>query len=293
VLVLRDFVPNVVLDMIGKEKINHAFFVPAMIGFMLQMPNAQSVDLSSMKSIAYGASPISETVLRGAQALFKCNFVQFYGMTETAGAGTFLPPEAHDPAKGKLRSCGIAWPGVEVRVVDAQGNDVPITTGDQIHVGEVVMRSDIVMKGYYNKPEATADAIRNGWMHTGDAAYKDADGYFFIYDRVKDMIVTGGENVYPAEVENAMASHPDVADCACIGVPDEKWGEAVKGIVVLKQGATPNPDAIIAHCRERIANYKVPKSIDFVDAIPRNASGKILRRELREPYWRGRDRQVG
>jgi acyl-CoA synthetase (AMP-forming)/AMP-acid ligase II len=169
---------------------------------------------------------------------------------------------------------------------------LPISTRDQVHVGEIVMHSPMIMKGYYNKPDGTAETIRNNWLHTGDAAYRDADGYFFIYDRVKDMIVTGGENVYPAEVENAIFGHPDVADVAVIGVPDDKWGEAVKAIVVLKPGATGNSDSIITWARERVANYKVPKSVDFVQSIPRNPSGKILRRELRAPYWEGRTRMV-
>ncbi|MDX2235610.1 MAG: AMP-binding protein, partial [Hyphomonadaceae bacterium] len=223
-----------------------------------------------------------------AQARFGCGFLQFYGMTETVGAGTYLPPEAHDPAKGKLRSCGIPWPGVEVKVVDAEGAEMPVGA-----VGEIVIRAPIVMKGYFNKPDGTAEAIRNGWMHTGDAAYKDADGYFFIYDRVKDMIVTGGENVYPAEVENAVFGHPAVADVAVIGVPDDKWGEAVKAVVVLKPGESADEAAIIAWARERVAGYKAPKSVDFVSAIPRNPTGKVLRRELRKPYWEGRERMVG
>ena len=155
-----------------------------------------------------------------------------------------------------------------------------------------MIRSPVVMKGYWNKPDATAASIRDGWMRTGDAAYMDEDGYVFIYDRVKDMIVTGGENVYPAEVENALFGHPSIADAAVIGVPDDTWGEAVKAIVVLKPGAPPDVADIIAWARARIANFKAPKSVDFVDAIPRNLSGKILRRELREPYWKGRDRRV-
>jgi acyl-CoA synthetase (AMP-forming)/AMP-acid ligase II len=160
-------------------------------------------------------------------------------------------------------------------------------------VGEIVIRAPVVMKGYWNKPEATAETIRNGWLHTGDAAYQDEDGYIFIYDRVKDMIVTGGENVYPAEVENAIFGHPQVADVAVIGVPDEKWGEAVKAIVVAKAGETVDEASVIAWARERIAAYKAPKSVDVVAAIPRNPSGKILRRELRAPYWEGRTRMVG
>jgi acyl-CoA synthetase (AMP-forming)/AMP-acid ligase II len=159
-------------------------------------------------------------------------------------------------------------------------------------VGEVLIRSPVVMKGYWNKPDATAGAIRDGWMRTGDAAYMDYDGYVFIYDRVKDMIVTGGENVYPAEVENALFGHPAIADAAVIGVPDDLWGEAVKAVIVLKPGASRDEGDIIAWARARIAKFKAPKSVDFVDAIPRNITGKILRRELREPYWKGRDRRV-
>ncbi len=208
-------------------------------------------------------------------------------MTETCGAGTFLINVDHDPGRGKLRSCGAAWKGVELKIIAADGEEVP-----RGQVGEVVIRAPVVMKGYWNKPDATATAIRDGWMRTGDAAYMDEDGYVFIYDRVKDMIVTGGENVYPAEVENALFGHPSIADAAVIGVPDEAWGEAVKAIVVLKPGAPPDPADIIAWTRARIANYKTPKTVDFVDLIPRNLSGKILRRELREPYWKGRARRV-
>ena len=286
--ILKDLIPAVTLDLIERHKINHAFFVPAVIMMLLQAPEMANADLSSLKTVAYGASPIAEELLVKAQARFGCRFLQLYGMTETVGAATFLPPEAHDPAKGKLRSCGLAWPGIDVEIVDADGKALP--PGE---VGEIVIRAPVVMKGYWNKPEATAETIRDGWLRTGDAAYKDADGYFFIYDRVKDMIVTGGENVYPAEVENAIFGHPDVADVAVIGVPDEKWGEAVKAVIVAKPGCTIDPAAIIAHARERIANYKVPKTIDVVETIPRNPSGKILRRELRKPYWEGRERQVG
>jgi acyl-CoA synthetase (AMP-forming)/AMP-acid ligase II len=286
--ILRDISPAGLLDLIAREKINHAFLVPAVILMLLNTPEIAHADLSTLKTVAYGASPIAQDVLERAQARFGCSFLQFYGMTETVGAGTYLPAAAHDAAKGKLRSCGIPWPGVEVKVVDAHDNEVPLG-----EVGEIVIKAPIVMKGYFNKPDATAEAIRDGWMHTGDAAYQDKDGYFFIYDRVKDMIVTGGENVYPAEVENAVFGHPSVADVAVIGVPDDKWGEAVKAVVVLKPGAAADEGSIIAHAREKVAAYKVPKSIDFVDAIPRNPTGKVLRRELRKPYWAGRERMVG
>ncbi len=287
VIVLRDLVPATILHLIEQPQINHAFFVPAVILMLLQAPEIESVDLSSLKSLSYGASPISEELLKAAQARFGCDFLQFYGMTETTGAATYLPPEAHDPALGKLRSCGIPWPGIEIKIVDSQGAEAP--PGE---VGEIVIRGPILMAGYWNRPEDTAQTIRNGWLHTGDAAYKDSDGYIFIHDRVKDMIVSGGENIYPAEVENAIFGHPLVADVAVIGVPDERWGEAVKACVLLKPGAAADAGSILDWARARIAGYKVPKSIDFVDAIPRNASGKILRRELRKPYWDGRSRLV-
>jgi acyl-CoA synthetase (AMP-forming)/AMP-acid ligase II len=285
--IIIDAAPPLILDTIGKERVNHAFLAPALIQMLMQAPGIRGADLSSMRTLAYGASPISEDLLKRASARFGCEFIQLYGMTETCGAGTFLANAEHDPAKGKLRSCGVAWPGVELKIVAADGKEVP-----RGEVGEVVIRSPVVMKGYWNKPDATAASIRDGWMRTNDAAYMDEDGYVFIYDRVTDMIVTGGENVYPAEVENALFGHPAIADAAVIGVPDDTWGEAVKAVVVLNPGSLPDAADIIAWTRGRIANFKAPKSVDFVDAIPRNLSGKILRRDLREPYWKGRDRRV-
>ncbi len=285
--IMKTVDPVGVTKFVTDFKTENMFLVPAVIQFLIQIPGVDKIDFSPLKRVFYGASPISEEVLLKAKALLKCEFTQLYGLTETVGAGTFLDNDGHDPAKGKLRSCGKPYPGFEIRCVDAEGNDVP-----QGQVGEIVMRSASVMKGYWNKPEATAKAIVDGWFHTGDAGYFDADGYLFIYDRVKDMIVSGGENVYPAEVENALMSHPAIADAAVIGVPDEKWGEAVKGCVVLKKDANASADEIIAFCKTRIAGYKTPKSVDFVEALPRNPSGKILRRELREPYWAGKERRV-
>ncbi len=288
VVVLADFVPAVVLGMIGAERVAHMFAAPAMIQMLLQAPEAASIDVSSLKSIAYGASPISEAVLVAAQARFGCDFVQFYGMTETTGAGSFLSPAAHTP--DKLRSCGLAWPGLEVKVCGDAG-----PTGEEAGVGEVgqiAIRGAAVMKGYWNRPEATAETLIDGWLLTGDAGYRDAAGFLYMHDRVKDMIVTGGENVYPAEVENAIFGCPGVADVAVIGVPSDRWGEEVKAIIVPEPGRAPDPAEIVAWARERIAGYKVPKSVDFADALPRNASGKVLRRELRAKFWQGRDRAI-
>jgi len=286
-VIVRDVDPGQLLDFIPRFSINHAFFVPAMILFMLQHPAIADTDFSSLRRLYYGASPIAEEVLRRAKAVFDCAFFQLYGLTETAGAGACLPDHAHDPALGKLRACGLPYPGIDIAVVGPDGRSL---APDE--VGEIVIRAGVVMKGYWGRPEATAEAIRDGWFHTGDAGYFDADGYLFIHDRVKDMIVSGGENVYPAEVENAVFGHPEVADVAVIGVPDDRWGESVKAVVVLKPGAQASAEDIIAYTRTRIAGYKIPRSIDFVDVLPRNPSGKILRRELREPYWRGTTRQV-
>lgn len=287
-VILREIDPQLILRLIPEHKIAHAFWVPAVILMLTQQPNIRETDFSSLKQVFYGASPISEALLRDAVEIMGARFTQLYGLTETVGAGTFLPPEAHDPSWGKLRSCGVPWPGAVVRVVDGEGKPVP--TGD---VGEIVIKSGFVMKGYWNRPDATQDAVRGGFFHTGDAGYFDEDGFLYIHDRVKDMIVSGGENVYPAEVENAIFGAPGVADVAVIGVPDEKWGEAVKAIVVKKPGEDPSPESIIAWAKERIAGYKAPKSVDFIEALPRNPSGKILRKDLREPYWKGMMRRVG
>jgi acyl-CoA synthetase (AMP-forming)/AMP-acid ligase II len=285
-VILKDLVPADVLGVLERERVNHAFFVPAVIRALMQAPEMAATDLSAMKTLSYGASPIAEDLLRKAQARFGCGFIQFYGMTETTGAGAYLPPGAHEG--DKLRSCGIPWPGIDVKVVDPDGRET--RRGE---VGEIVIRSAVVMKGYWNRAQATAEAVAEGWMKTGDAAYQDEEGYFYIHDRMKDMIVTGGENVYPAEVENALSAHPDIADVAVIGVPDERWGEAVKAMVILRPGAAADAAAIIAWMRERLAGFKAPKTIDFIDAIPRNPSGKILRRELRAPFWENRGRMVG
>jgi len=287
VILVPEFRPADVLRLIEAERVAHVFLAPAMINMLLQAPEIETTDLSSLKTVAYGASPIGEAVLARAKQMFGCGFIQFYGMTETTGAGTYLPPDAH--VGELLRSCGRTWPTLQVRILDEAGNEAAVG-----EIGEITIKGDIVMAGYWNRPEATAETISDdGWLRTGDAGYRDADGYFFVHDRVKDMIVSGGENIYPAEVENAILGCPGVADAAVIGVPDERWGEAVKAIVVAAPGATPEPDEIIAWARTRIAGYKAPKSVDFVDVLPRNASGKILRRELRKPYWEGRARLVG
>jgi acyl-CoA synthetase (AMP-forming)/AMP-acid ligase II len=257
-----------------------------MIQMMLQDPASTGADFSSLLTIAYGASPIAEDVLRRARATFGCGFVQFYGMTESTGGGTYLSPRAHD-LPGKLTSCGEPWPATELAILDAEGREL----GDG-EIGEIAIRGGTVMREYWNRPDATAETVAGGWLHTGDVGYRDADGFYFVHDRIKDMIVSGGENVYPAEVESAIMGCPGVADVAVIGVPDDKWGEAVKALVVPAPGEQPDPAGIIAWARDRIAHFKAPKSVDFIAVLPRNPSGKVLRRELRAPYWEGRDRAV-
>jgi acyl-CoA synthetase (AMP-forming)/AMP-acid ligase II len=198
-----------------------------------------------------------------------------------------LPARDHVPGSPRLRACGKPIFGCELRIVDDKGKPCA-----PFEVGEILMKGRSVMKGYWNRPEATAEVIRDGWFHSGDAGYLDADGYLFIHDRVKDMIVSGGENVYPAEVESVLYSHPEVADVAVIGVPDERWGEAVKAIVVRRPGSSVSEEQLMDYCQGKVAGYKRPRSVDFAEALPRNPTGKILKRELRERYWKGRERQV-
>jgi long-chain acyl-CoA synthetase len=287
-VLLRDPDPTVILRSIPEYRITKAFVVPALLLFLLQNPQCRATDFSSLELIVYGASPAPVDLVRNACKVFGCGLAQVYGLTETTGAITYLPPEDHDEkVPGRLKSCGKPMTGIEMRVVDGLGNEV--ATGE---VGEIVTRSAQNMLGYWNQPEATRRAIRDDWFYTGDAGYFDADGYIYIYDRVKDMIISGGENIYPAEVESALFSHPAVADVAVIGIPDDKWGEAVKAFVVKRPGAEVTPEDLIAFARERIAHYKAPRSVDFVESLPRTPTGKILKRELRKPFWAGQERQV-
>lgn len=287
IVLVKDFSAADAIATMQRERVAQTFLAPALIGMMLNSPAIEGATFPALRTISYGASPIAEATLRRAREIFGCGFVQFYGMTESAGAGSTLSPGGHD-LPGALTSCGKPWPGVEMAIVDGDGRALPDGA-----IGEIAIRGDIVMKGYWKRPDATAETLAGGWLRTGDAGYRGADGLFFVHDRMKDMIVTGGENVYPAEVENAIAGCPGVADVAVIGVPDARWGEAVKALVVPATGEAPAPDAIIAWARERIAGYKAPKSIAFVAALPRNPSGKVLRRELRAPYWEGHGRAVG
>jgi long-chain acyl-CoA synthetase len=288
-VILRETAPAEILRLIPSERVTLTFLVPSLLLFMLQTSGCGDVDFSSLRRIVYGASPIAVDVLRAALATFKCDFCHLYGLTETTGVVTCLPPEAHSLAENnpRLRSCGKPLSNAEIKVVAA--DDAEVQPGE---IGEIVARSPQNMLGYWNLPDATAMTIRDGWLHTGDAGYVDADGYLYIHDRIKDMIISGAENVYPAEVENVLFSHPAVADAAVIGVPDARWGEAVKAVVVVQATTTVTETELIEYCRERIAHYKAPKSVDFVESLPRNPSGKVLKRVLRAPYWTHHARQV-
>jgi long-chain acyl-CoA synthetase len=281
---------ELIIDAVERHAITKMFAVPAVLNMILQHPKAATADLSSLTELLYGASPIPLDVLKGAMGVFRnASFIQCYGATETSGTVVYLPPADHDVAgNARMRGCGKPFPGNEVRIVGSDLTELP-----RREVGEIAIRSVSVMAGYHGNPAATGKAIRNGWYLTGDAGWMDEDGYLYIHDRVKDMIVSGAENIYPAEVENALFAHPAVKDAAVIGVPDAKWGEAVKAVVVLKPGETVAADALIAHCRARIAGFKCPKSVDFVDELPRNPSGKVLKKELRKSYWPEGERMVG
>ncbi len=290
----RQFDMNATVDAITDHRVTRLFLVPAALQMLVRHPRTRTADFSSLREVCYGASPMPLPLLRECMSVMGAPFVQFYGMTETAGTIVALPAADHaaalatPQAEQRLRAAGRALPWVELRIVDAHGAELPRGT-----VGELVTRSAANMAGYWQKPQETARTIApSGWLHTGDAGYMDADGYVFIHDRVKDMIITGGENVYPAEVESALAEHPAIAEVAVIGVPDARWGEAVKAIVVLRPDEAVSAEDLIAWSRTRIAGFKAPGSVDFAQALPRNASGKLLKRVLREPYWKGEARQV-
>ncbi len=291
------FDPAQVVGAISRHRVTHTFMVPAMINMLLQVPGMEHEDFSSLEYMSYGASPISPQMLIDALRVFKCKFLQNYGLTETAGTVVSLSPEDHDPNGPRahlLRSTGKAVPGAKLRIVDvATGRDLP-----DGKVGEVWIHSPQNMNGYWHNEHATREAFPEGrddgigWFRSGDAGYMQ-DGYLYIQDRIKDMIISGAENIYPIEVENVLLKHPAVLDCAVIAVPDDKWGEAVKACVVVKPAAAATEGELIDFSRERLAHYKCPRSVDFVESLPRNASGKLLKNILREPYWKGLERSVG
>ncbi len=289
ILVQAEFTPIGVLDAI-ENGTTMLFLVPAAIQMVVQHPRAVDTDFSGLRFLMYGAAPMPLELLKEAvRTMPETSFLQVYGMTETTGTISLLPPDDHVlEGNQRMRSAGKAVPGVKIEVRGADNGECP-----RGEIGEICISSPSNTSGYWKLPDATAKTIdSDGWLHTGDAGIMDEDGYIYIQDRIKDMIISGGENVYPAEVENAMFGHPCIAEVAVIGIPSDRWGEEVKACVVCKPETELDEGELIAYTRERIAAFKVPKSIDVIPEMPRNASGKILRRQLRDPYWEGQDRQV-
>lgn len=291
-VLIPKFEPELAMKAIAEHRVDYCLFVPTMLNMLLNHPSFGRYDLSSVKDCEYGASPMPDALLvKLMQALPGWRFHQGYGMTESAALATILPWEYHaleGPLAAKRKSAGRAAPGVEIRIVDDTGKEVPRGT-----VGEIAIRGAGVMLGYWRKPEESARVLRNGWLHTGDGAWMDEDGFVYIVDRIKDMIVSGGENVYSGEVENAIFQHEHVRECAVIAVPDPQWGEAVHAIVVPKDGLALDAETVIAHCRTLIAGYKCPRSVEIrLEPLPLTGSGKIMKSALREEKWRGYTRSV-
>ena len=287
----RNFNPVGMLETIQNERITDVHLVPVMINFMVNCPDFDKYDLTSLKRITYGASPMPPELIRKAMDKIGPIFIQDFGCAE-GGLMTVLPETDHvvDGPKEKTRrlgSCGKGLPQLDVRVLNEEDRDVQ--PGE---VGELTVKGDTVMKGYWKMPEATAEALRGGRLHTGDLATVDEDGFIYIVDRKKDMIISGGLNIYPREIEDVLFAHPAVLEAAVIGVPDDEWGESVKALVVLKPGAACTEEELIDRCKADLGSYKKPKSVEFVDTLPRNPSGKVLKRVLREKYWTDRDRRV-
>lgn len=287
-IVVRDFNPADVIQTLEDKQVTDALFVPTMINLLINHPDIETANLSALDFVAYGASTIPPSVLTKAIDVFSADFCQLFGMTETSGC-TALRPEDHDPVNKPhlLASAGVVAHGFEIRVVDDQ--DIDVQVGE---VGEVICRGPALMDGYLGAEEATASALRGGWMHTGDLGKLDEDGYLFVTDRKKDMIISGGENIYPREVEDVLFSHESVHSAAVIGIPDQRWGEQVHAVVVLQPNCSMSEMDLLVYARENLAGYKVPKSVEYVEELPLNATGKVLKKILREPYWEGRERQV-
>jgi len=273
--------PAAVMAQMARHGVTHVFFVPTVIQRLVEFAEQGAAVPKGLQRMIYGAAPIGESILRRALAAFGCSFTHAYGMTETSGTVVTLPPQDHDPDgphPERLRSCGRPLPWVEVVLVDP-ATGAPVAAGE---VGEIRIRSRMNMLGYWQKPAETAATFApGGWLCTGDAAWQDAEGYLFIHDRYKDMIVSGGENIYPAELENTLHAHPDVAEVAVIGTAHPRWGETPRAYVVARGDTAPSEAALIAFTRERLAHYKCPTSVVFVPSLPRNASGKLLKRDLR------------
>lgn len=294
-ILIREFDAKIVLETIEREKVTLTNLIPTMLNLMVNHPEVGRFDYSSLRVLLSGGAPIAPEVVRKVVETFKCDYIQTYGMTETSPYLTLSILKDHlkklsyeDQLRFKSKT-GREFIGVELKVVNERGEEIK---RDEKEVGEIIVKGDIVTKGYWKLPEETKKSIKDGWLYTGDMAVMDEEGYVTIVDRKKDMILTGGENVYSTEVENILYMHPAILECAVVGVPDQKWGEAVKGIVVLKPGQKATAEEIIQFCKDRIARYKAPKSIDFIDALPRTGSGKIHKKGLRDKYWEGYEKKV-
>jgi long-chain acyl-CoA synthetase len=292
-IIVDEFVPEAIVDLMLSAGITNSVFAPIMLEQVTAELERRGRPQVPLRAVVYGASPITEPVLARAVETLRCELIQGYGLTEVNGTISILRGADHaleGPARERLRSAGVAVPWGAIKVVDPEsGEDLPPNT-----VGEVWGKSPGMMAGYWHKPAETAAVLNaDGWLRTGDAGFIDADGYLFLTDRIKDMIISGGENIFPIEVEHVIAAHPAVSEVAVIGIPDAKWGETVKAMITLKPGASVTDREIIAFTRERLAAYKCPTSVDFIPEMPRNASGKILKRVLREPFWAGRERRIG
>jgi acyl-CoA synthetase (AMP-forming)/AMP-acid ligase II len=292
VVIQRKFDPQETLAAIGRHGVSLIMLPPTAIYTALLQPNVRQFDYSSLRHFFYGGAPMSAKKLREAIEVFGPVMTHSYGQTEAPTCITFMGPSEHLDERGgiaerRLLSCGRPSPFVRVELMDDKGELVPPG-----QVGEIVVQGGLVMKGYYKNPQATAEAFRHGWHHTGDLAYRDEQGYLYLCDRKNEVIVTGGFNVCPLEVEQVLMGHDCVQNCAVVGVPDDRWGEAVKAVVELKPGRTVSEDELIAMCKQRIGGVKAPKSVDFVDSIPTTAIGKVLRRDVRNRYWAGRERQI-
>lgn len=286
--IVRQFDPAAMLATITRQRPTLLTLTPTMLQMLLDHPDAATTDFSSLRLTLYAGSPISLGLIKRAISTMPCRFMQFYGSTEAGGATSILRPDEHNlEDEEKLKSCGRPLPLVEFRIVDGDGKDVPAGMP-----GELLVRQPSITKGYWGQPELTAQAIENGWYRSGDIARCDEEGLYYIVDRAKDMIVSGGENIYSAEIENVLSTHPAVGGVAVIGVPDERWGESVKAIVIVRDGHPADESVLIGFCRERLAGYKVPKSVDFVAAFPLVPSGKVSKKDLRAPYWDGHQRSV-
>ena len=287
-VIVDTFVAWQALQLIERHKVSKAVLVPAMIQLMLEESGCAKTDFSSLQAIVYGGSPIAPALLRKAMATFGCDFFQIYGLTETGNTAVCLRPADHFPIDSpRLKAAGKPYAGVEIKIIDGKNRILP-----PMRSGEICIKSPSNMLGYWKNEPATAQTLVDGWIHTGDVGYLDQEGYVYVCDRIKDMIIYAGENLFPAEIEAVLSEHEAVAEVAVIGVPDEKWGEVVKAFVVPRQGGEVKQRELIDFARSRIADFKVPKSITFVDALPRNPSGKVLKRVLRAPFWQDQDRQV-